>query len=60
MKYCSKSVNLTIRTWKRASLLKPSFLGGMVLDGKSRGRALNTAVTCSTGLMKKAQYKVVP
>lgn len=60
MKCFSKSVNLTARTWKRASLLEPSFFGGIVLDGKSSGRALKTAVICSTGLMKKAQNKVVP
>jgi len=53
-KYFS-TVSLTVRIWKRASLLVPSFLGGTVFDGKRSGRAVNTAVACSTGLTEKAQ-----
>lgn len=59
LKYGNNFVNLTARTWKRASLFEPSFFGGILLDGKSSGRDLKTVVTCSTGFMKKAQHTMV-
>ena len=46
---------LTVKTWKTASLLAPSFFGGIVLDGKSSGRVLNTAAACSTILKESTK-----
>lgn len=50
--YFIESLKLTVKTWKRASLMEPCFFGAVEPDGKSSGRAVKTAMACSTSYGK--------